>query len=130
LNENNSFFMREWLTYDPPYSWNSNNNYLYSHANAKKPHGTTGYSVGPHSYGHYANDALNQYSVRDAWWQSKWGPLTLFLGNQIVVWGQSISFRVGDVINPSNTSWAFGFANLEQARTPQWMVHPLLYLPE
>jgi hypothetical protein len=54
----------------------------------------------------------------------------LFLGKQIVVWGQSISFRVGDVINPNNTSWAFGFANLEQSRTPQWMVHPLLDLPE
>jgi hypothetical protein len=131
LNENNSFFMREWLTYDPPYSWNSSLNYIYSHANPKKPHGTAGASVQPHSFGHFTNDGLNQPFVpRDAWWQSKWGPLTLFLGQQIVVWGQSISFRVGDVINPNDASWAFGFANLEQSRKPQLMAHPLLYLPE
>src|SRR5260370_16299462 len=30
LDENNSFFMREWFTSDPPYSWNSPNNRLYS----------------------------------------------------------------------------------------------------
>jgi hypothetical protein len=131
LNENNSFFMREWVTYDPPYSWNSANNYIYSHANPKKPHGTAGTSLKPHSFGHFTNDALNQPFVpRDAWWQSKWGPLTLFLGQQIVVWGQSLSFRVGDVVNPVDPSWAFGFANLEQSRKPQLMVHPLLYLPE
>ena len=130
-NENNSFFSRTWFTYDPPYSWNSANNYLYSHANPKKPHANAGASVGPASYGHFTNDALNQPGVpRDFWWQTKMGPLTVFTGQQIVVWGQSISFRVGDVVNPSDTAWAFGFANLEQSRKPQWMVHPLLYLPE
>jgi hypothetical protein len=73
---------------------------------------------------------LNQYDVRDAWWQNKWGPLTTFVGNQIVVWGQSLSFRVGDIVNPNDTAWAFGFANLEQSRKPQWMVHPILNLPD
>jgi len=73
---------------------------------------------------------LNQYGVRDAWWQNKWGPLTTFIGNQIVVWGQSLSFRVADVINPADTAWAFGFANLEQSRKPNWMVHPILNLPD
>jgi len=138
LDENNSFFMREWFTYDPPYSWNAANNNLYSRAQSCKftagvcdvltPGG--GFSVGPHSYGHFTNDALNQYDVRDAWWQNKWGPLTTFVGNQIVVWGQSLSFRVGDIVNPNDTAWAFGFANLEQSRKPQWMVHPLLNLPD
>src|SRR6266851_9275368 len=32
LDEHNSFFMREWFTYDPPYSWNSANNKNYSRA--------------------------------------------------------------------------------------------------
>jgi hypothetical protein len=68
--------------------------------------------------------------LRDAWWENKTGPLTLFAGTQIVVWGQSLAFRVGDVINPQNTCWAFGFANLEQSRVPQWMIHPILNLPE
>src|SRR3984893_7832542 len=136
LDENNSFFMREWFTYDPPYSWNSANNRLYSRAPETIPFfgGTTstgtGLSVGPHSYGHFTNDALNQYGVRAAWWQNKWGPLTTFVGNQIVVWGQSLSFRVGDIVNPNDTAWAFGFANLEQSRKPQWMVHPILNLPD
>ena len=140
LDENNSFFMREWFTYDPPYSFNSANNNLYSRpfsckAKGKKPCGggftpDGGISVGPHSAGHFRNDALNQYDVRDAWWQNKWGPVTTFIGNQIVVWGQSLSFRVGDIVNPNDTAWAFGFANLEQSRKPEWMVHPILSLPD
>lgn len=130
LDEHNSFFVREWFTYDPPYSWNSANAPLYSRPpDVVAPH-STGFSVGPHSYGHFTNDALNQYDVRDAWWEFKGGPLTLFTGNQIVVWGQSLSFRVGDIVNPSDTAWAFGFANLEQSRKPQWMVHPIFTLPD
>ena len=107
LNENNSFFMREWFVYEPPYSWNSAN-----------------------GQGQYGNEFYNQYTVRDAWWENKTGPLTTYVGNQIVVWGQSLAFRVGDVINPVDTTWAFGFANLEQSRIPQWMVHPIWNLPE
>src|SRR5712691_6458400 len=52
LDENNSFFMREWFTYDPPYSWNSANNRLFSRAKQKGVAGT-GVSRGPHSYGHF-----------------------------------------------------------------------------
>ena len=140
LDEHNSFFMREWFTYDPPYSWNSALNRIYSRPPTgrftKGPNkgrlnpATAGLSVGPHSFGHFTNDALNQYDVRDAWWQNKSGPLTTFVGNQIVVWGQSLSFRVADIVNPSDTAWAFGFANLEQSRKPQWMVHPILNLPD
>ena len=76
------------------------------------------------------NGVYNDYEVRDAYWENKTGPLTTFIGNQIVVWGQSLAFRVGDVINPQDTCWAFGFANLEQSRIPQWMIHPILNLPE
>ncbi len=76
------------------------------------------------------NGYYNNYQVRDAWWETKVGPLTLYTGNQIAVWGQSLAFRVGDVVNPTDTCWAFGFANLEQSRVPQWMVHPILNLPE
>ena len=117
LNENNTFFAREWFVYEPPYSFNSANNPNYhDHANA--------------SFGHFMNGYYNTYELRDAWWENKTGPLTMFVGNQIVVWGQSLAFRVGDVINPTNTCWAFGFANLEQSRVPQWMFHPILNLPE
>jgi hypothetical protein len=119
LNENNSFFMREWFVYEPPYSFDSANNRQYGIE-----------SVDHASFGHFMNGFYNNYQVRDAWWENKMGPLTTFIGNQIVVWGQSLAFRVGDVINPADTCWAFGFANLEQSRQPQWMIHPILNLPE
>jgi hypothetical protein len=120
LNEDNTFFARGWFAYEPPYSFDS--------ANLTNP---AQYSDAKHaSYGHFINGYYNTYELRDAWWENKTGPLTLFVGNQIVVWGQSLAFRVGDVINPANTCWAFGFANLEQSRVAQWMVHPILNLPE
>ena len=117
LNDSNTFFMREWFVYEPPYSYNSANNSQYADA----AHA---------SFGHFMNGFYNNYQVRDAWWENKTGPLTTFVGNQIVVWGQSLAFRVGDVVNPADTCWAFGFANLEQSRNAQWMVHPILNLPE
>ncbi len=107
INDNNNLFMREWFVYEPPYAFNSAN-----------------------GFGKYANEFYNQYTVRDAWWENKTGPLTTYVGNQIVVWGQSLAFRVGDVVNPQDTTWAFGFANLEQSRIPQWMIHPILNLPQ
>jgi hypothetical protein len=75
------------------------------------------------------SDYYNQYNVRDAYWKSRMGPLTLFAGRQIVTWGESLAFRIGDVINPQDFTWNFGFANLEQSRLPLWMVHPILNLP-
>ena len=137
LNENNAFFMREWFVYEPPYAFDSANNKVYD---ASTRAFTSPFCLGNPgcaatvqrqvSYGHFMNDWYNTYQVRDGWWENKLGPLTTFIGNQIVVWGQSLSFRVGDVINPTDTSWAFGFANLEQSRNAQWMVHPILNLPE
>jgi hypothetical protein len=37
---------------------------------------------------------------------------------------------VGDVINPQDFTWNFGFANLEQSRLPLWMVHPIYKFPD
>ena len=105
LNSNNRFFIRGWLVYEPPYPFE--------------------YDSGLNDM----SDYYNQYNVRDAYWKSRMGPLTLFVGRQIVTWGESLAFRVGDVINPQDFSWNFGFANLEQSRLPLWMVHPILNLP-
>jgi hypothetical protein len=58
------------------------------------------------------------------------GPPSVRRGREQANWGQSLAFRVGDVINPQDTTWNFGFANLEQSRTPQWMVHPIFNLPD
>jgi len=44
------------------------------------------------------------------------GPTDYLRWHQIVGVGQSLAFRVGDIVNPADTCWAFGFANLEQSR--------------
>ncbi|HZO82453.1 MAG TPA: DUF1302 family protein [Candidatus Binataceae bacterium] len=105
LNGNNRFFIRWWGVYEPSYPF-------------EKDAGMVD-----------MEDFYNQYTVRDAYWKSTMGPLTLFLGRQIVTWGESLAFRVGDVINPQDFTWNFGFANLEQSRLPLYMVHPILSLP-
>jgi hypothetical protein len=133
LDKHNTFFMRQWFVYEPPYQFDSGNIPLWEAAQAVPGFPTTGVpgkSLIPRSYGSFMNEFYNNYQVRDAWWEYKLGPLTMFTGNQIAVWGQSVAFRVGDVINPANTCWAFGFANLEQSREAQWMLHPILTLPE
>jgi hypothetical protein len=108
----NSFFVRWYGVYEPAYP---NENNLTR-------------AAGPNTTGPIS-DFYNQWTVRDGWWRLKEGPLTVFTGRQIVIWGESISFRVCDVINPQDISYAFGFANLEQSRMPLWMLHPILDLP-
>ena len=110
LNGDNRFFVRGWVVYEPSYRFEYK-------GNASGP-GMTDMS-----------DYYNQYNVRDAYWKSVNGPLTLFMGRQIVTWGESLAFRVGDVINPQDFTWNFGFSNLEQSRLPLWMVHPIMNLP-
>jgi hypothetical protein len=112
LNGDNKFFLRFWGVYEPPYPWEA------------------GTITGPTGlYDRSQSEFYNRYDIRDAFWTTTNGPLTLFLGRQIVTWGESIAFRVGDVVNPQDLSWNFGFANLEQSRLPLWMVHPILSLP-
>ena len=105
LNGDNRFFVRGWVVYEPPYRFE--------------------YASGLNDM----SDYYNQWNVRDAYWKSVNGPLTLFVGRQIVTWGESLAFRVGDVINPQDFTWNFGFSNLEQSRLPLWMVHPIMNLP-
>jgi hypothetical protein len=112
LNGKNSAFLRFWSVYEPPYPWEA--------------HNIQGRTL---LYDKSQSDFYNRYDVRDAYWKNTTGPLTTFLGRQIVTWGESLSFRVGDVINPQDLSWNFGFANLEQSRLPLWMIHPILSLP-
>ena len=54
-------------------------------------------------------------------WRPKFGHY-LRVGRQIVNWGESISARVGDVINPVDNRFDLGFTNLEDTRMPIWMI--------
>jgi uncharacterized protein DUF1302 len=110
LNGDNRFFVRGWVVYEPSYRFEYKGN-------------ASGPGIEDMS------DYYNQYNVRDAYWKSVMGPLTLFVGRQIVTWGESLAFRIGDVINPQDFTWNFGFSNLEQSRLPLWMVHPIFNLP-
>jgi hypothetical protein len=105
VNENNHLYARFWGVYEPAY-----------------PIEYTGRQ-------HFNTDFYNQYNLHEAWWKSRMGPVTLFLGQQIVTWGESLAFRVNDIVNPQDTSWAFGFSNLEQSRQALWMAHPVINLP-
>jgi hypothetical protein len=111
FNADNQFFVRFWGVYEPPYPWEARN-----------------IESSTLTFDQSQSEIYNRYDVRDTYWKTTVGPLTLFSGRQIVTWGESIAFRVGDVINPQDLSWNFGFANLEQSRLPLWMIHPILSL--
>jgi hypothetical protein len=49
------------------------------------------------------------------------------LGRQIVIWGESLTTRVGDVIHPEDQRFTFAFANMEDTRIPLWMIKGLHY---
>jgi len=49
------------------------------------------------------------------------------VGRQIVIWGESLTVQVGDVVNPLNNRFTFAFANWEDTRIPLWMVKGLHY---
>lgn len=60
-----------------------------------------------------------------------WRPLdnhSFRIGRQIVIWGESLTTEVGDVIHPNNGRYAFAFANKEDSRIPLWMIKGLHYI--
>jgi hypothetical protein len=111
FTENDSMFLRSWFVYEPSYPWETG----CLNVRSVKMDCTA--------------DFYNEYGIRELWFKHRLGPLQFFIGKQIVTWGESLAFRVGDQINPQDLSYAFGFANLEQSRTPLWMLHPILNLP-
>lgn len=142
LDGRNHFFLRWWGIYEPAYAFEQ----FYRSTDAGALNavgrqqgcfpGPTGGAAVPgatglsHCTASAAADFYNQVGFREAWWRLSMGPLRLFTGRQIVTWGESLAFRIADVVNPQDLSWNFGFANLEQSRLPQYMIHPILELPE
>lgn len=107
FGEHLQFFARFWGVYEPSYPFED------------------GAQMGSKSL----DDFYNEYAFRDLWLKIKEGPLNVFIGKQIVEWGESLAFRIGDQINPQDVSYAFGFNNLEASHLPIWMLHPILNLP-
>jgi hypothetical protein len=60
---------------------------------------------------------------REAWLRADVAPSqTLRIGRQIVNWGESLAFRVADVINPNDGRYSLFFLDPEETRIPQWMI--------
>jgi len=123
FTENDSMFMRSWFAYEPAYPWEQ----ACLGAGSEWAGLISGLSA---AKTHCNSDFYNVYGIRELWFKHRFGPLQFFVGRQIVTWGESIfGYRVGDQINPRDTSWNFGFANPEQSYMPLWMIHPILNLP-
>ncbi len=60
--------------------------------------------------------------IREAYVELVMPPLTMRLGRQQVVWGETDTFRALDVINPLDTEWHFAREPWEDIRIPLWMV--------
>ncbi|MBF6567669.1 MAG: hypothetical protein IVW54_02185 [Candidatus Binataceae bacterium] len=118
---NDRIFLRFWGVYEPSYGFDQN-----SHSNDAFALNR----VGNRGTASAAADYWNTLEFHEAWWKTSHGPLTVYAGRQIVTWGESLAFRVADVVNPEDLSWNIGFANLEQDRMPLWMLHPILNLPD
>ena len=61
--------------------------------------------------------------MREAYFE--WKPTkddSVKVGRQIVIWGEALTERVGDVIHPDDGRFSFTFANLEDTRIPSIMV--------
>jgi hypothetical protein len=65
-------------------------------------------------------------TIREAYFD--WTPTSSHsfrVGRQIVIWGESPTGKIGDVVNPEDGRFTFAFANQEDTRIPQWMVKGL-----
>ena len=51
------------------------------------------------------------------------------LGRQIVIWGEAMTSRITDVVQPDDGRGGFIFANLEDSRIPQYMIRGIHDLP-
>lgn len=67
------------------------------------------------------NDVLREAYV-------EWSPDsadTIKIGRQIAIWGQSLTERVGDVVQPDDLRWSLAFANIQDTRIPEWMIREM-----
>jgi len=93
---------------------------IYEPEYSREHHGTEGDGTP------IAANEYNYFDFREL--RLDWRPAMghdIRIGRQIVNWGESISARVGDVINPVDNRFDLGFTNLEDTRIPIWMIRGL-----
>ena len=65
------------------------------------------------------------YKLREAFVDVVVPPLTLRIGRQQVVWGETDNFRALDVINPLDLRWHANWEPWEDIRIPLWMARAI-----
>jgi uncharacterized protein DUF1302 len=66
-----------------------------------------------------------EYKLREIYTDLSIPPLSLRIGRQQVVWGETDNFRALDVINPLDTRWHWSRESWEDIRIPLWMVRAI-----
>ncbi len=109
------------FVYEPEYDMEKNAQ--SSLTPAQRGDGTKGWK----EYSEYKNinDILREAFLE--WKASR--DSSIRIGRQIVIWGEALTTRVGDVVHPDDTRFTFAFANLEDTRVPSWMVRGLHDIP-
>jgi hypothetical protein len=73
--------------------------------------------------GEYNEPPSTSEIFREVWVRADVAPgQTLRIGRQIVNWGESLAFRVADVINPNDGRFSLFFLDPQETRIPQWMM--------
>jgi hypothetical protein len=77
---------------------------------------------------HHGDRMGGDIDLREYYMTFRQGPVTLKLGSQQVIWGESDALRMADIVNPLDVSWHYVFENWEDIRIPLRMVN-LLFEP-
>lgn len=73
--------------------------------------------------GEYNEPDSTSEIFREVWLRADVAPgQSLRIGRQIVNWGESLAFRVADVINPNDGRFSIFFLDPQETRIPQWMM--------
>lgn len=80
--------------------------------------------------GEYSEPRSASEIFRELWLRADLAPgQSLILGRQIVNWGESLAFRVADVINPNDGRFSLFFLDPQETRIPQWMLRGIHDFP-
>lgn len=78
----------------------------------------------------YDDPSSSEEILREVWIRRDLLPgQTLRVGRQVVNWGESLAFRVADVINPNDGKTSLFFLDPQDSRIPQWMAQGLHDFP-
>jgi len=121
FNPQASFFIATQFAHEPWYPVEEgarSSRYAHNYRHPKEDPGAVLHSGEEYSEYDNINDVLRE--VYFDWTPSNTHKFRI--GRQIVIWGEALTSRVGDVIHPDDGRFAFAFSNLEDTRIPQWMI--------